>query len=150
MENSIAVFEKSLNESISQFSKQRGRMFKIVRYYKYSIVGLTALSTIVLGLQIEDFTVYQKNIALVIGTVVTALTTLSTFWNVEEYWLQNKVIEQQLKSLKYKFEFDKSEKLSISKDRLLEFSRQFQEITNQQQTYWKGALEEISEASDNE
>ncbi len=147
MKEVIALFEDKLNESINLFTWQRKRMFILVRRYKYSLVALSALSTIVLGLQLDlEFITIQKNTALVIGAIVTALTSLMTFWNVEEYWIQNKVIEQQLKELRFRFEFEKTS--GMDEERLRELSKEYQTIVKQQQSYWKGALDEKTEGSE--
>lgn len=149
MKDLIQLFEKNLLESIQYFSWQRKRMFVLVRRYKYSVIILTALSTIVLGLQLElDFVTIQKNTALVISAIVTALTTLMTFWNVEEYWIRNKVIEQQLKDLKFRFEFEKTN--GLTNERLRELSNEYQNITKQQQSYWKGALDDFKDTNEND
>ena len=131
---------------IKKFSKQRKRMFKIVKRFKYSLVTLTASSAIVLGLQLgENMEVIQnqKNTALVIGAIATALTTLMTFWNVEEYWLQSKVIEQQLENLRNKVEFEKLN--TLSREKVNELFAEYQNIIGQQQSYWKAALDEKNE-----
>ncbi len=116
-------------------------MFKVVKKFKYPIVVLAALSTIVLGLELGTcMIVYQKNIALVLGAIITGLTTMMTFWNVEEYWLKSKVIELQLISLKNSFEFEK--RAGIDEDRLKEFFKQYQSIVGQQEELWRASLDE--------
>ena len=146
MDKQIELLEKQLGTDIKKFSKQRKRMFKIVKRFKYSLVTLTASSAIVLGLQLgENMEVIQnqKNTALVIGAIATALTTLMTFWNVEEYWLQSKVIEQQLENLRNKVEFEKLN--TLSREKVNELFAEYQNIIGQQQSYWKAALDEKNE-----
>ncbi|MEO1100197.1 MAG: SLATT domain-containing protein, partial [Bacteroidota bacterium] len=117
MENLEKYLDEKLNSSIGEFKSRRKRMFKVVKNFKYPTVILAAMSTIVLGLELGTSTiVYQKNIALVIGAIITGLTTMMTFWNVEEYWLKSKVIELQLISLKNSFEFEK--RAGIDENRL--------------------------------
>lgn len=138
------LLEGKLNTSITEFEKRRRKMFNVVRGFKYPLVLLTAISTIVLGLELgPDFVVKQKNLALIIGAVVTGLTTLMTFWNVEEYWIKNKVIELQLKSLQNKFQFEKT--AGLSEERVKNFFKQYQVILGQQEELWKATLDEKNE-----
>ena len=66
-----------------------------------------------------------------------------TFWNVEEYWVKNKVIELQLVSLKNKLQFEKIE--GLTKERIREYFIQYQNIIGQQEEIWKATLDEKSE-----
>ncbi|MEQ9439355.1 MAG: DUF4231 domain-containing protein [Cyclobacteriaceae bacterium] len=150
MDEQIEFLEKALKESKLKYSGQRRYMFKIVKWYKYPLVILSALSTIVLGLQFDaekDIIQWQKNIGLVITAFITLLTTLMTFWNVEEYWLQNKVIEQQLEILQQKFEYERTK--GLTQEIVEDIFKEFQSIVGQQHSYWKSALDDRSEESDN-
>lgn len=140
------VLEKKINKSIDEFSRRRSKMFKVVRGFKYPLVILTAFSTIVLGLELEtsDDAIMQKNIALVIGAIITALTTLMTFWNVEEYWIKNKVIELQLVSLKNEFQFESTLK-QLDENQIKEYFKKYQTIIGQQEELWKATLDEKAE-----
>lgn len=138
------LLEGKLITSIKEFEKRRRKMFNIVSWFKYPLVLLTATSTIVLGLELgTDFVVKQKNLALIIGAVVTGITTLMTFWNVEEYWIKNKIMELQLKSLQNKFQFEKA--AGLSEERVNEFFKQYLVIIGQQEELWKATLDEKNE-----
>ncbi|GGF24431.1 SLATT domain-containing protein [Flavobacterium limi] len=146
MEELIKITEDKIQDSINEFTKRRSRMFNVVRMFKYPLVGLTAISTIVLGLDLgKEWITNQKNIALIIGAITTGLTTLMTFWNVEEYWIKNKVIELQLLSLQNKFQFEK--KVGLNEIRIKEFFRQYQNIIGQQEELWKTTLDEQKESN---
>ncbi|MBN8680461.1 MAG: SLATT domain-containing protein [Chitinophagales bacterium] len=141
MENSTKLLEEKIQDSINEFTSRRRRMFNVVRRFKYPLVFLTAISTIVLGLELGSaWVVIQKNIALIIGALITGLTTLMTFWNVEEYWIKTKVIELQLISLQNKFQFEKS--LGLTESRAKEFFSQYLTILGQQEELWKTTLDE--------
>ena len=138
------LLEGKIQKSINEFEKRRSKMFNVVRGFKYPLVFLTAISTIVLGLELgEEFVVKQKNLALIIGAIVTGLTTLMTFWNVEEYWIKNKVIELQLKSLQNRFQFEKT--AGLTEERVKELFKQYQVIIGQQEELWKATLDEKDE-----
>lgn len=146
MEELIQLLETKINKSINEFSKRRSKMFNVVRWFKYPLVILTAFSTIILGLELgKEMIIHQKNTALVIGAVITALTTLMTFWNVEEYWIKNKVIELQLVSLKNEFQFENKLK-KMNEEKVKEFFKKYQTIIGQQEELWKATLDEKAES----
>lgn len=144
MEELIKITEEKIQASIIEFTNRRRKMFNVVRMFKYPLVGLTAISTIVLGLDLgPEWVIKQKNTALIIGSIITGLTTLMTFWNVEEYWIKNKVIELQLLSLNNKFQFEK--KMGLNEVRIKEYFQQYQNIVGQQEELWKTTLDEQKE-----
>jgi len=144
MEKQIKMLEEAIKVKKNKYSSQRKYMFNLVKWYKYPLVILSAFSTIVLGLQLgEEWILLQKNIALAIAAGITLLTTLMTFWNIEEYWLQNKVVEQQLVILKQKFEYEKAK--GLTKETIEIMFSELQSILGQQQSYWKSALDDKSE-----
>ena len=146
MEKQIEFIEKTLKENKNKYSGQRKYMFKLVKLYKYPLIMLSAISTIVLGLQFGEsleLIQWQKNIALVITAAITLLTTLMTFWNIEEYWLQNKVIEQQIEILQQKFEYEKSK--GLNKEMLEKIFSELQRILGQHHSYWKDVLNDRGE-----
>ncbi len=146
MDSQIEFIEKVLKENKNKYSSQRRYMFKLVKLYKYPLVILSAISTIVLGLQLGEnieLIQWQKNIALVITAGITLLTTLMTFWNIEEYWLQNKVIEQQIEILQQKFQYEKSK--GLNQEMLESIFTELQSILGQNSTYWKNALNDMAE-----
>lgn len=148
MEDHIKTLESALNWNKKKYSDLRKYMYKLVKWYKYPLVILAALSTIVLGLEFGNdlYIQWQKNIALVITATITLLTTLMTFWNIEEYWLQNKVIEQQLDMLKQKFLYEKSK--GMDEEMADKLHAELMDIIGQQHSYWKSALDESLEGSD--
>lgn len=142
MSNQIEILEDRLTHYIKIFSTENARMFKGVRYYKTAIVFFSAASAITLGLQLgdsPDIIKLQKNIALIIGAVITALATLSAFWNVEEYWLQSTFVHKTLERLKDRVDFEKAN--GITDQRVSELFDDLESIIELNQRYWKRALQ---------
>ena len=142
--------------SVKEFTDTTRWLFRSVRLYKYSTVGLSVISTIVLGLSFnylneQDrllYSIISKNVALVLTTLVTAISTLSVFWNIEKYWIQNKVIKHQLKRLKADIEFEMSKSLhkNIEDEKLVrDFFSRHQAILGNFHLYWEGVLTEKNE-----
>jgi hypothetical protein len=142
--------------SVREFANNTRWLFRAVRLYKYATVGLSLLATIVLGLNLGHlegpqhalYAATSKNIALVLNALVAAITTLSVFWNVEKYWVQNKVIKHQLRSLLADIEFEMSRNNGAVTDGALlqTFFARHQAILKNFHFYWEGVLTERGEA----
>ena len=155
-DSKLEYLYKRVDASYRQFKETTSWTYRNVRFYKYSVTILSALATIILGLsygflveevQIIKMTKLSKDIALIINTLITALTTLSVFWNMEKYWMQNKVIKQQLKILKYEigFEMVKANKGQIKEELVNGFLKSYLRILRDFHLYWEGALSDRSE-----
>lgn len=102
---------------IARYKENASYYFQGIRFYKWSTIILAGISTIVLGLDLGDYsnssvvtkmkyTVLAKNIALVIGAIITVSTALVSYWNIEKYWLTNKTIANKLEALQEDIEHD--------------------------------------------
>lgn len=150
----------NIGYDIGRYEEGASFYFNGVRAYKYSTVILAGLSTIVLGLDFSDYdtrklfgekayTTFAKNVALVIGAIITVSTALMTYWNIEKYWLFNKTIVNKLRALKDDIESDyvtgkltKNEngKLVISEENLQKRIDEYKRIKGDFYKYWEGAL----------
>jgi hypothetical protein len=139
----------NITYDINRFEEGSSYFFNGVRVYKYSTMILAGLSTILLGLSFKDlpfpsdFKAYYpevaKNIAFVIGAIITVYTGLMTYWNIEKYWLQNKAVVNKLRALRDEIENeDRAQKLSD--DIIQEKFNKYQQIKGEFYKYWEGAL----------
>ena len=141
----------NISSDLSRYEQASYYYFNGVRSYKYSTIILAGISTIVLGLnlgkeQSEDYAVLSKNIALVIGAIITVSTSLFTYWNIEKYWLINKSIVNKLRELKHDLEitFVTGE---LNPAALSAKIQMYKEIKETFYKYWDGALSERSSQS---
>jgi len=139
----------NLNQEIREFQNAVNYFFFGVRSFKYSTVLLAGLSTVILGLDMTgirmpnglDFTRLSKNIALVIGAVITIISTMAIYWNIEKYWLQNKIILQKFRELREEVEFaDKKSQLGATE--VNEYCERFKTIKKEFYKYWEGVQAE--------
>jgi MFS family permease len=151
-ESQTAYLLKRVRFSVLEFTDSTRWLFRSVRVYKYAAVGLSVVSTIVLGLNFNHLDEQQrilydgltKNIALGLNTLIAALSTLSAFWNIDKYWIQNKVIKHQLKRLLSDIEFEMSNQEGhINDPALLQtYFARHQSILKDFHFYWEGVLTE--------
>jgi len=137
----------NITYDINRYTEGSYYYFNGVRVYKYSTMILSGLSTILLGLSFKDIpfkyaSIYpelSKNIAFVIGAIVTIYTGLMTYWNIEKYWLQNKSVANKLRALRDEIENeDKAQKLTD--DEIQKKFEKYQLIKDEFNKYWDGAL----------
>lgn len=151
-ESQTTYLLKRVRFSVLEFTNSTRWLFRSVKLYKYAAVILSVVSTIVLGFNFNHldeqhrllYDGLTKNIALVLNTIIAALSTLSVFWNIDKYWIQNKVIKYQLKRLLADIEFEMSNQDGNIKDAnlLQAFFARHQSILNDFHFYWEGVLTE--------
>lgn len=116
-------FVRLLQEEITTYEKRTSKSKQISYGLKIGVMFLTLCITIILGLSFnnESYTLLTRNIALVLGAIVTFLSGLMSFWNIEEYFLTNKAIETKLKALliSYRIHQDNNAELNKIKDEFI-------------------------------
>lgn len=93
------------------------------------VMLLSGVATVVLGLKLTSdnwWTENASNVALAVTATATLLSGISALWNLETYWLRNKVMLNKLKELRYEIAFalqgeEKADdkKLKVFLDRLV-------------------------------
>jgi hypothetical protein len=137
----------TIHFDVQKYQNMAFNNFLSVRNYKHTTIFLSGLSTVVLGVNFEGvipnfkdvYPVYAKNIALIIGAIITAYTALTTYWNIEKYWLINKTIANKLKELQYEVE-DLDKQGPVSATALQIEVSKYQAIKSDFNKYWDGAL----------
>jgi hypothetical protein len=158
--NPVKLLLTNINYDIRRYEEGASYYFKGVRFYKYSTVILAGISTIILGLDFSDYgtwnvfgemkyTTFAKNIAFVIGAIITISTALMTYWNIEKYWLFNKTIVNKLRALKDDVESDyvtgkltsnDNGQVIINEENLQKKIDDYKKIKGDFYKYWEGAL----------
>jgi hypothetical protein len=147
-----------VNDEIKLFTEKTNQSFRTVKIFKVTNVLLSALITIVLGVNLKwfgannegayliaaQYSMIAKDVALILGAILTLLGTLAIFWDIEKYWLQNKVTKQQLKILRNELNYLKNRETPITQDELDRIFNKFQNIMRQFHLYWEGVLQDIN------
>lgn len=137
----------NITYDIDRYEEGSSYYFNGVRFYKYSTMILSGISTILLGLSFKDIhfkydNIYpelSKNIAFVIGAIITIYTGLMTYWNIEKYWLQNKSVVNKLRALRGEIENeDRAE--TLTDEKIQNKFDKYQSIKDEFYKYWEGAL----------
>ena len=139
----------NITYDIDRFEEGASYYFNGVRMYKYATMTLAGISTILLGLSFNElpfsasFKAYYpeaaKNIAFVIGAIITVYTGLMTYWNIEKYWLQNKAVANKLRALRDEIENEDHARM-LEEDVIQNKFQKYQDIKGEFYKYWEGAL----------
>lgn len=126
-----------------QYSQTKSRNLKRTTYcLKFSMLALATGTTIVLGLDIAGFQPYAKNIALILGAIMTFLGGISSFLNIEEYWMRNNATNLKLKSIRDRLIYLTGDLQDIADDTLQTIINDYHAITEGNIHYWYEAISE--------
>ena len=118
---------------------------------KISSVCFSVLITVVLGLSInEDLGDLVKNIALVLGAIVTIINAVDAFYNYGALWIKNTVTLSKLRELRRKIEFYSAgcDPADFSEKKLNEFLHELQKISKDDIKEWLRIRENVSRTED--
>lgn len=148
----VELLLKNIDYDIGRYEEGSLYYFNGVKFYKYSTIILAGISTIILGLDLSDYTEvvvlgqmhytkFAKNVALIIGATITVTTALMSYWNIEKYWLTNKTILNKLRALREDIESDfVAGKLADDEIKLQGKIDEYRKIKGDFYKYWEGAL----------
>ncbi|QLG87433.1 DUF4231 domain-containing protein [Chitinibacter bivalviorum] len=126
-----------------QYCERKSRRLKRSTYFfKFSMLILATISTIVLGLDAAGLQPYAKNIALVLGALITLLGGIASFLNIEEYWMRNNAIHLRLKALRDRLIYLTADLQAIEENILQSIINDYQAITESNINYWYDAIAE--------
>lgn len=120
------------------FSRHDIKFRRIVYALRLTILFLSMLSTIVLGIKmcISDET--RISIGLVISALITFFSAIYSYFHFEEYWMRNISIHIELNILRDAFIFE-AETNKLNGDRLCYYSKKLKELQQSNIDYWINA-----------
>jgi len=83
------LMKRMLNNSIEHAQRNRQHYRKRASIVRIVTIVASTLVTVLLGLQIAGFEVYFKQIAFVLGALVTLLNALEPFFNLRALWVEH-------------------------------------------------------------
>lgn len=120
------------------FSNHDKKFRKIVYYLKLTILFLSMLSTVVLGIKV----CFSDEVRISIGLVVSALTSFFTaiysYFHFEEYWMRNISIHIELNVLRDEFIYE-AQGNKLNEERLSYYLEKLKELQQGNIDYWTNA-----------
>ncbi len=99
------ILLNSINNALSYQSMQKKQNKRRASVIKVSSILLAGSATILLGLQISGYEKYLKEIAFVLGALVTLLNAVEPFFNFRALWIEHEAALAKFYRLKSKIEF---------------------------------------------
>ncbi len=132
-----------LNTKITQI-EAKTRYKKYIHYtLRIGILVLSSISSIVLGLKLDhcNWVKIASNTALILTSMVTFLSSLAIFWDIETYWIRLKIMLNKLKRLRYEYTFEAVEGGKLSDKEIIPYLEKF--IAIQSDEYWENYFDSI-------
>ncbi len=138
-----------LNTKISQL-EPRTKRIKAINYALHITVMLfSGVTTVLLGLKLGDNADLSRsfgNAALIVSASMTFLSGLAVFWDIENYWIRNKIMLNMLKEIRYEYVFFLSGNPEPRSIELRSFLERF--LSSLGDEYWEKFLKDIKTESD--
>ena len=99
-------------------------------------------STIILGLKSLIDSNIQVNIGLLLSSLITFLTALSSYFNLEKYWMRNITKHIELNILRDEFQFDVLSK-KLDSQKIDYYIKKLKCIQEDNKKYWIDVLSKI-------
>lgn len=138
-EEKLKLIEKEIDDRVREFARKR----RSDKYWAFGLkvmsVLLAAIITILLGLQVgADLSTSFKNIALVLGALITVLNAYEAFYDYRALWIRRTVTLVNLYKLQRDFRFYKSgtEPGEISSAAVAKFKEHLDEIMDRDLRNW--------------
>lgn len=128
-----------LNTAIKAYDERSKRLKRWNYFFKIAVLFLSASSTVLLGLTVSNpgYALWSRNVVLSMGATSTFLIGLSAFWNLESYWLTNKVLLSRLHAVRERFRFLQAAGNGLSPEQIQAAFDEYQKIMDERIQYWE-------------
>jgi len=133
----------NLIEKYHQYFSKKDKLYRrVVRISKIIILFIAMSNTVVLGLKDVIDINEQIILGVILSALVTFCTAVTTYFNLEIYWMKNIQIHIQLNILRDNFLFD-AHAQRIDETKLEEYRKQLENIQKNNIKYWNKALDKM-------
>jgi hypothetical protein len=148
----LDAFRNELQCSISYFNRKHTHTKRRAQSIKICSVCFSAMITVFLGLNAnENMVDWFKNLALVLGSVVTIINAVDAFFNYNALWIKSAVTLSKLQELRRNVDFYIAgiRPDMISEVKLNEFLDEFQKILKDDMKQWLKIREKANSMDQN-
>lgn len=126
-ETSFEYLEARIDSSIEIIKQKEKRNKNKTGFLNLTAIILSALITLILGIETSDMGVYQKNTALFLGAILTVINGWNILFNYKKLWVRQKRTLFSLYQLQSKMGYLKSQK-NYDKKNIDELFSEFLEV----------------------
>jgi hypothetical protein len=136
MHQQFILLKEKIDERTGSISDNR--LYYRNRAYRLfiSTTILSALVTVLLGLNIGEFDIWLKKISLVITSIITILSAYNSFFNHKDLWITNNTALNKFYELKFNMEYREKDPTAVTQVEVDEFKKAYQSILNELNTNW--------------
>ncbi len=127
-----------IHKSHRYFSNHDRKFRRIVYALKITILFLSVLSTVILGIKTCISDEARISIGLVISALITFFTTIYSYFHFEGYWMRNISIHIELNILRDEFIFEANAN-KLDEERLSYYLKKLKELQQCNIDYWTNA-----------
>lgn len=144
----LNTLKGEVDGSIKYFQHKHTKTKIRAQVIKITSVTFSALITVVLGVNAGNLSEVFRNIAIVLGAVVTIINAVDAFYNYGALWVKNALTLAKLKELKRELEFYSAGCVpeDISQDKLNKYMNQLQKILKDDIKQWLRIRERVNSA----
>lgn len=138
IQHKLINLKREIDFNIVFFNKKHSRTKHRAYAIKISSVAFSALITVLLGISSGSLDIIFKNLAIVLGAVVTIINAVDAFYNYNGLWIKNTLTLSKLLELKREVEFYSSgfENDDISEEKLNKYMDELQQILREDIKQW--------------
>lgn len=134
--NQLELLKASIENSIVS-SKSRRKYYEMRSFYAFiSTAFLAAITTIILGINIETWANEIRIASLIITSLITFITSYNAFFNFKDLWVANNRALNQMYELRFTILFSEAGDIPIDMAKAEAFRKQYQEILNELNSSW--------------
>ena len=105
IETKVELLQLKIEGSIGNVRHNRKTNRKKASFIKLTTTFCAAAATVLLGLEVTNFVIQLKDIALIFTALVTLLSALEPFFNFRALWVEHEVALWKFYRLRDKLEF---------------------------------------------
>lgn len=98
-------FLQLLNTKISRLDVKTRWMKRAHYFLGITVMLASGFTTVLLGLKLSVDPIKVSNTALITSAIITFLSGLAVFSDIENYWIRNKIMLNKLKEIRYEYVF---------------------------------------------
>jgi len=131
----LQYLKSKINERINRFTKRRDCYRKKSLYIFLIISILSAVTSVVLGLNISGCEETLRIIALIISGIVTVVSAYNAFFDNKQMWINYNNTLNEFYKLNFEIEFAEKSN-AINEEMILKFKKDYQTILGKFNSQW--------------
>lgn len=138
--NQEAFLFQCLDKAVTKYSSESRQLKRWTYAFRIAVLLLSACSTVLLGLNVKgdpDYLIWSRNLVLGLGALSTFLVGVSAFWNVESYWLKQKILFARIRALRERCHFLHAQDGSLSPEQIEAAFVEYRAMMDDRIEYWE-------------